>query len=93
MVTPIVIPAADAPERKEFDGTIIGTLDSQDGGFSCLECRPLDTQEHPIRVYGINVSPYSVVCHRCNALVVDGAKMAKDNVTPLCLYDPPTTTS
>lgn len=91
MVTPIVIPDAESPETEAFDNTVIGTLCRTDGGFSCLECRPVETINDPCRVYGVNVRPYSVVCHRCGALVVDGIKKS-DGSGPLCLYDPPAVT-
>lgn len=89
MVTALVVPPAGTPERETFRQTVVGSLDRQDGGFYCLECRPIEGQADPCKVFGINIDFYSQTCHGCGALVVDGVKKA-DGVTPLSLFDPPT---
>jgi hypothetical protein len=85
----IVIPRVETAECETFDNTVVGTLSRTDGGFSCLSCRPVEMIDDPCKVFGVNVRPYSVVCHRCGALIVDGVKKA-DGSGPLCIYDPPT---
>ena len=90
MVIALKVPPAHTPEREIHDNTIVGTLDRNKGGFYCLECRPIDTINDPCKVYGVNISFYSQVCHGCGALVVDGCKSSAEGNPPLSLYDPPT---
>ncbi len=80
------IPPPETPERETFNDTVFATLEN--GHTYCLECYPLEGGiPYPVRVYGINVAPYSLVCHQCKALLIDGAKMSVDGITPLCIWD------
>ncbi len=76
------IPPPETAEREAFNNTVIGCL--VDGSFYCSTCKPLERQTYPVKVYGINVAPYSAVCHQCSTVVVDGVKKAVDDKTPLC---------
>jgi hypothetical protein len=62
--------------------------------FSCSECAAPSLMEAtgseefvptPIKVFEVNVRPYSQTCHFCNKLVVDGIKKTGTN-NPLNLF-------
>lgn len=76
MTEAIKIPKADTPERETFNNTMVGTIDQQTGNVRCLTCHnpTNDHDQHPVRIYGINIAPYSLTCNICNTLIIDGAK-------------------
>lgn len=78
------IPVFGSEEREGFNQTIFGTIDHNDGSFHCVTCRTLTGKDDETRIYGVNIAPYSLVCHKCKELVISGLRNIAG--APLCMF-------
>lgn len=66
------IPPADSPERWSFDHSHVGNIDRTTGKAVCHDCVVANRLIDTIRIFGVNVAPYKMVCSICQSTIVSG---------------------